>query len=70
MNEDYAELRREKALMAPQVRLVPFGGFAAWMKKRRKLGGQNKVPHIVTDPELFADIAQTALDPKRQTDDP
>ena len=69
LNEDYAELRRDQALGAPQVRLVPPGGFAAWMKKRRKLGGQNKVPRIVTDPNLFADIVRTALDPKGQAND-
>ncbi len=66
LNEDYAELRRDQALGAPQVRLVPPGGFAAWMKIRRKLGGQNKVPRIVTDPDLFADIARTALNVKGQ----
>ena len=69
LNEDYAELRRDQALGAPQVRLVPPGGFTAWMKKRRKLGGQNKVPRIVTDPDLFADIVRTVLDPKGLAND-
>ena len=69
LNEDYAELRRDQALGAPQVRLVPSGGFAAWMKRRPKLRGQNKVPRIVTDPGLFADIVRSALDVKGQTND-
>ena len=33
---------------------MPPGGFAAWMKSRGKLGGQNKVPRIVNDRDLFA----------------
>ena len=35
---------------------MPPGGFAAWMKQRGKLGGQNKVPRIVTSDALFADL--------------
>ncbi len=69
LNEDYAELRRDQALAAPQVRLVPPGGFATWMKIRRKQGGQNKVPRIVTDPDLFADIARTVLNVKGRASD-
>ena len=38
----------------PRVRFLAPGAFAAWMKSRGKLGGQNKVPRIVNDPELFA----------------
>jgi hypothetical protein len=33
------------------------GAFAAWMKSRGKLGGQNKVPRVVTDPALLASLA-------------
>ena len=33
---------------------MPPRGSAAWMKSRGKLGGQNKVPRIVNDRELFA----------------
>ena len=38
----------------------PPGGFAAWMKSRGKLGGQNKVPRIVNDPELWAALRDFA----------
>jgi len=63
MNEDYAELRKKDyALHAPRVRLVPPGGFAQWMKKRRALGGQNKVPRIVTNQALFDDLCSVATD--------
>ena len=63
MNEDYAELReKDYALHAPRVQLVPPGGFAQWMKKRRALGGQNKVPRIVTDEALFDDLCSIVPD--------
>lgn len=62
LNADYAELRlKDLALAPPRVRLVPKGGFVRWMKRRRKLGGQNKVPRIVTDSALFEDIKQAVL---------
>ena len=67
LNDDYAELRRDQAFDAPQVQLVPPGGFARWMKLRRNLGGQNKVPRVVTDPELFADIARVVLVPTEES---
>ena len=55
LNDDYAAHRAGGYGMdAARVRIVPPGGFAAWMKSRGKLGGQNKVPRIVNDRELFA----------------
>ena len=45
---------------APRVRFLPPGGFAAWMKSRGKLGGQNKVPRIVNDQALFAALGRFA----------
>ncbi|GGE61904.1 GH3 family domain-containing protein [Actibacterium pelagium] len=70
LNEDYEELRRNQAIGAPQAKMVKPGGFARWMKLRRGLGGQNKIPRIVTDTELFRDIRDIVLDPKGETDDP
>ncbi|MCA0869975.1 GH3 auxin-responsive promoter family protein [Seohaeicola saemankumensis] len=62
-NEDYAELRKsDLALAAPEVHLVAPGGFMRWMKQRRGLGGQYKVPRIVTDPSLLGDIQTMVLD--------
>ena len=55
LNDDYdAHRAGGYGLDAARVSLMPPGGFAAWMKSRGKLGGQNKVPRIVNDQELFA----------------
>ena len=57
LNDDYATHRAgDYGMDAPRVRFLPAGGFAAWMKSRGKLGGQNKVPRIINDPELFAGL--------------
>ena len=54
-NDDY---RAHRAGMAPpRVVVVPPGTFADWMKHRGRLGGQNKVPRIINDPALAADLA-------------
>ena len=36
------------------------GAFAAWMKSRGKLGGQNKVPRVINDRALFAALQRFA----------
>jgi hypothetical protein len=63
-NEDYAAHRAEGfGLDAPRLRPVPHGTFTAWMKHRGKLGGQHKVPRVINDPALFAELlAFTAPD--------
>ena len=61
-NEDYAAHRSGGfGLRAPAVSAAPPGFFAAWMKRRGKLGGQHKVPRVVNDPDLFAGLLD-ALD--------
>ena len=61
LNDDYATHRAGGYGMdAARVRVLPAGGFAAWMKGRGKLGGQNKVPRIINDPELFAALRRFA----------
>jgi hypothetical protein len=53
-NEDYDERRVvEKGVDAPVVHAVPPGTFAAWMKSIGKLGGQNKVPRVISDPDML-----------------
>jgi hypothetical protein len=53
-NLDYRAHRAGDFGMAPpRVVAVPPGRFAAWMKQRGKLGGQHKVPRIITDPALL-----------------
>lgn len=60
-NEDYESHRSGGfGLKAPQVLPVASGTFAAWMKKRGKLGGQNKVPRIITNREMLADLLEFA----------
>ena len=61
LNDDYAAHRAGGYGMdAARVRFLPAGGFAAWMKSRGKLGGQNKVPRIINDPALFAALRRFA----------
>lgn len=56
-NDDYRAHRAEGfGMKSPEVHAVPPGTFAAWMKSRGRLGGQNKVPRIVNDQELFATL--------------
>lgn len=56
-NEDYEAHRAGGfGLHAPRIHAVPHGTFAAWMKKRGKLGGQNKVPRIINDEALLQDL--------------
>jgi hypothetical protein len=54
LNDDYRAHRAEGfGLKAPEVRAVPAGTFAQWMKSRGRLGGQNKVPRIINDQAVF-----------------
>ncbi|WP_395680188.1 GH3 auxin-responsive promoter family protein, partial [Inquilinus sp.] len=58
LNDDYAAHRSGGAGMGPpEVVAVPPGRFAAWMKSRGRLGGQNKVPRLIADPGLAAELA-------------
>ena len=61
LNDDYAAHRAGGyGLDAARVDILAPGGFAAWMKSRGKLGGQNKVPRIINDPELLAGLRNFA----------
>jgi hypothetical protein len=40
----------------PQLLVLRQGGFAEWMRRRGKLGSQNKVPRIINDTDLFGDL--------------
>ncbi len=49
-NEDYEERRViATGVKMPVVLSVPPGTFAGWMKSIGKLGGQNKVPRVISD---------------------
>ncbi|MEM6807367.1 MAG: GH3 auxin-responsive promoter family protein, partial [Bacteroidota bacterium] len=57
LNSDYEAKRRgDLALGFPTVRVLPNGTFHHWMKKRGKLGGQNKVPRLANERKYVEDI--------------
>ncbi|MCC5919586.1 MAG: GH3 auxin-responsive promoter family protein [Cyclobacteriaceae bacterium] len=57
LNSDYdAKRYKDLALQRPIVHAVPQGTFYQWMKKRGKLGGQNKVPRLSNHREYLEDI--------------
>ncbi len=57
VNSDYdAKRYKDIALVAPVVHSVPEGTFYNWMKKRGKLGNQNKVPRLSNSREYLDDI--------------
>jgi hypothetical protein len=57
LNADYRAHRAgDVGMNPPLVEQVPRGTFGRWMKARGKLGGQNKVPRVITDQELFASL--------------
>jgi hypothetical protein len=57
INSDYdAKRSYDLALVAPRVHSVAEGTFYKWMKKRGKLGGQNKVPRLSNSREYVDEI--------------
>jgi hypothetical protein len=64
INSDYdAKRSHNLALVAPTVHRATEGTFYKWMKRRGKLGGQNKVPRLANSREYVDDI----LDMMRET---
>jgi GH3 auxin-responsive promoter len=65
LNADYAAHRQGGfGMLPPEVRLVAAGTFAAWMRRRGKSGGQNKVPRVINDAALLEDLRHF-IDPRR-----
>ncbi|HEX5171803.1 MAG TPA: GH3 auxin-responsive promoter family protein [Cyclobacteriaceae bacterium] len=59
INSDYdAKRTNDLALTIPIVHAVQSGTFYNWMKRRGKLGGQNKVPRLSNSREFVDDILQ------------
>lgn len=59
INSDYDSKRaHDLALVAPKIHCVEEGTFYTWMKKRGKLGGQNKVPRLSNNREYIDDILE------------
>lgn len=66
LNDDYRAHRAgDVGMAAPRVQTVPRGFFAGWMKARGRLGGQNKVPRVMADTDLFADLRHAAGEAER-----
>ncbi|MBO0735442.1 MAG: GH3 auxin-responsive promoter family protein [Alphaproteobacteria bacterium] len=57
-NLDYEAHRA--GMRAPEVRVVPHGFFAEWMRGRGRLGAQNKVARVLNDQGLFRDLIEFA----------
>ncbi len=56
-NEDYRERRAVSGgIQPPHVIAAAPGAFNNWMKGRGKLGGQNKIPRVIGNPETFDDL--------------
>ncbi len=63
INSDYdAKRAHDLALTAPSVHTVRQGTFYDWMKRRGKLGGQNKVPRLSNSREYVEDILRMHSD--------
>ncbi len=57
VNSDYEAKRyKDMALIAPTVHFAEKGTFHQWMKKRGKLGGQNKVPRLSNNRDYLEDL--------------
>lgn len=58
LNSDY-EAKRYKnlTLEIPMVESLPSGTFYKWMRKRGKLGGQNKIPRLANDRKYLDELA-------------
>jgi hypothetical protein len=57
INSDYdAKRHKDIALVAPIIHSAPHGTFDHWMKKRGKLGGQNKVPRLANNRDYLDDV--------------
>jgi hypothetical protein len=55
-NDDYRAHRQGGQMLPPRIETLPPGSFEVWMKSRGRLGGQNKVPRVITDAQLLATL--------------
>jgi hypothetical protein len=63
LNEDYAAHRTgDLTMLAPEVRVLPRGGFAEWLRSQGKLGGQHKVPRMDNTGRITAEMTRWAAD--------
>jgi hypothetical protein len=62
VNSDY-EAKRYKniALRMPVIHVLENGTFRTWLKKKGKLGGQNKIPRLSNERNLIEEILNLAI---------
>lgn len=59
LNSDYdAKRTGNLTLNPPLIKVMPEGTFYRWMKKRNKLGGQNKVPRLSNNRDIIEDLSK------------
>jgi hypothetical protein len=59
LNSDYeAKRHRNLTLEMPHVMVVPHGTFYKWMKKKGKVGGQNKIPRLANDRQYLDQLLE------------
>ena len=57
INSDYdAKRYKDIAIKKPQVHFVKEGFFDYWLKSKKKLGGQNKIPRLSNDRKYLDDM--------------
>ncbi len=62
-NDDYRVHRSGGFGMdPPRLVIAQKGTFAAWMKSRGRLGGQNKVPRVINDAAMFRSLRRLCQD--------
>jgi len=67
LNSDYEAKRYQNMVLKPPVlKILPQGTFYQWMKKRNKLGGQNKVPRLSNDREYVEEILELINNPSKK----
>lgn len=68
-NDDYRAHRSAGfGLRDPDILPVRPGTFAAWMKQRGQLGGQHKVPRVITNATLFESLCRFAASVQNERD--
>lgn len=61
VNSDYEAKRfKDLNLVMPVVRSLPAGTFYKWLRKKNKLGGQNKVPRLSNTREYLDELLRIA----------
>ncbi|PLX00054.1 MAG: hypothetical protein C0593_01825 [Marinilabiliales bacterium] len=59
VNSDYEAKRYHNMILRPpKVHAAPEGTFYQWLKNRKKLGGQNKVPRLSNNREIIGEILE------------